>query len=78
MRHRKNTIPIPPHPVPEETNLAVWAMGGLLAFLFLGAVIMFARSDKVTTASNAPNGATATVPTKPSPATTTGSGGRAH
>ena len=63
MRHRENTIPIP-------------AIGGLLALLFLGSVIMFARSDKMTTASKAPNGTTTTVPTKP--ATTTGSGERAH
>ena len=33
MKHRMNTIPIP-------------AIGGLLVFLFLGAVIMFARSDR--------------------------------
>ena len=69
-----------PHPIrqqKEETSYTGWAIGALLVLLFMGAVFMFTRSDRINTASNtAPDRPSATAPV--TPPSTTGSSSSAN
>ena len=61
-----------PHPIRQqkEASYTGWAMGALLVLLLMGAVFMFTRSDRITTASNTlPDRPSATAPVNP-PSTT--------